>query len=423
MQKQQFILNRDVIYQGVREPAIELKQGTSLTVHQINSVFGSGMWRVESENKLIFQPISSLFQRLFPLTASCIDLGTVYKFRAEQIFEFERVFFDGIIQTKDESLILDGIYSLSTHNEPLQIARIVQKLEPTSLSINEFEQYGERARSSSVELDSNLTTTNIESLQLEIEPIPVTKNYSVILNGSTESHSFESLEAILHVTFPSEGEKPNNIQLTTKRILESQHGNFHWICQPLEQCSDRDWYFVTEAEVDSSPIINIGLDYQQSIPTTNCIWCSKAENDLEADILRAMGQRITVNLTIDGGRIEGNISALGQYIDSQTHSTYQATIVGEIEKSKKVEELRQTLDSENANFTGCWITQILTIGKIELQQHGKEVQGTYYPDARPSGQIRGIVEGNFLEFNWTNGKQKGWGYFRSLNQGGTLSGM
>ena len=383
MQKQQFIKNEDVIHQGVREPAIELQQGTSLTVRQINSVFHMGMWRVESKDRLVFQPISSLFQRLFPLTATYTKSGKVYKFRAEQIFEFERVFFDGIIQTKDESLILDGIYSLSTPSEPLQIARIVQKLDPTSLSIDEFEQYGERARSSSVELDENLATTNIESLQLEIEPIPVTKNYSVILNGSTESHSFESLEAILHVTFPSEGEKPNNIQLTTKKILESQHGNFHWICKPLEQCSDREWYFVTEAEADNSPIINIGLDYRESRLTTNCIWYSKAENDSEADILRAMGERITINLTINGDRIEGNISALGQYIDTQTHSTYQATIVGEIEKSRQVEELRQTLDSENANFTGCWITQISTIGKIELQQRGDEVQGTYYPDDRP----------------------------------------
>ena len=423
MQKQQFILNKDVIYQGVREPTIELKQGTSLTVRQISSVFYMGMWRVKSQNKLIFQPITSLFQRLFPLTATYTKLGNVYKFRVEKIKEFDRIFFDGIIQLEDESLIFDGVYSLSTPNEPLQIARIVQKLDPTSVLVNEFDRYGEQAKSSSVEADGNLATTNAKLVQLEIDSIQVVKNYSVILNGSTESDTFDDLEAILYVAFPSEGERPNHIQLTTKRILESQHGDFHWICEPLEQCSERDWYFVTEAELDSSPVINIDLDYRESSLTTNCIWYSKAENDSQANILRAMGERITANLTIDGDRIEGNISASGQYIDTQTHSTYQATIVGEIEKSRQVEELRQTLDSENANFTGCWLTEISTIEKIKLQQHGNEVQGTYYPDDRPSGQIRGIVEGNFLEFSWTDGKLEGWGYFRSLNQGGTLSGM
>lgn len=423
MQKQQFSLNRDVIYQGVREPTIELKQGTSLTVRQVNSVFHMGMWRFESENQLIFQPITSLFQRIFPLTVSLIELDTVYKFRAEQILEFERVFLDGIIQIKDELLVLDGIYSLSTPSEPLQIARIVQELEPTSLSINEFEQYAEQAKSSSVGSDKKLAPSNAEAIQLEIEAIQLVKNYSVILNGSTESDTFNDLEAILYFTFSSEGERPNHIQLTTKRILESQHGDFYWICEPLEQCSERDWYFVTEAESDSSPVINIDLNYQESRLTTNCIWYSKAENDSQADVFRATGERITADLTINGDRIEGNISASGQYIDSQTHSTYQATIVGEIEKSRQVEELRHTLDSENANFTGCWLTEISTIEKIELQQYGNEVNGTYYLDNRLSGQIRGNVEGNFLEFNWTDGEQKGWGYFRSLNQGGTLAGM
>lgn len=423
MQEKQLILNQNLIYQGVREPTIELKQGTSLTIRQIDSIFHLGIWRFESENHLIFQPITSLFQRLFPLTATYTKLGNVYKFRAEQTKEFERVFFDGIIQIEEKSLFLDGIYSFSTPSEPLQIGRIAQKLEPTSLSIDEFEEHGEQARSSSIESNENLATSNAEAIQLEFDAIQVVKNYSVILNGSTESDTFNDLEAILYVTFPSGGERPSHIQLTTKRILESQHGNFHWICEPLEQCSEQDWYFVTEADSDSSPVINIDLDYQESRLTINCIWHSRTENDSQADILRATGERITADLTINGDRIEGNILASGHYIDTQTHSTYRATLVGEIEKSRQVEELRQTLDSENANFTGCWLTEISTIEKIKLQQHGNEVNGTYYPDNRPSGQIRGNVEGNFLEFNWTDGEQKGWGYFRSLNQGGTLAGM
>jgi hypothetical protein len=60
MQKQQFVLNKNIIYQCNQNLKIELKQGTSLTARQIDSVFQSGLWRFESENQLIFQPITSL---------------------------------------------------------------------------------------------------------------------------------------------------------------------------------------------------------------------------------------------------------------------------------------------------------------------------------------------------------------------------
>lgn len=417
-------MNQNLIYQCNQNLTIELKQGTSLTVRQINSVFQSGLWRFESENQLIFQPTTSLFQRFFPLKATYKKLGKVYQFRAEQIFEFERAFLDGIIQIENESLILNGIYSLSTPSEPLQIARIVQKLKPTSLTIDEFEQYGEQARISSVESDENLATTSAELIQLEIDPIQIIKNYSVTLKGNTESDTFDSLEAILYITFPSEGEKPNNIQLTTKRISESTIGNFHWVCQPIEQCLDNDWYSLTEVNEDSFNLININLNYQEKIPTNNCTWYSKTGSDLKSNILPVMGEKITVNLTINGDLVTGNIDTSGYYIDSLASSTYQANVEGEIEKNNRVEELRQVLNSKNSNFTGCWVTEISAIGEIKLQQNNSQVRGTYHPKEEIlECEIVGTAEDDFLEFHWTNSKEKGWGYFRSLNQGGILSGM
>lgn len=424
MQERQFILNKDVVYRGNKIPKIELKRGTSLTLRQIDSVFKFGLWRFESENQLIFQPKSSLFPRLFPLTATYIKVGTAYQFRAERVLEFEQVFLDGVLQIKDKLLIIDAIYSLSTPAEPLQVARIIQSLEPSCISIDEFEEYRALAPDSSVELAESLPTIELEQLPLEIDPLPIIKNYSVRLAGNTESAAFNSLEASLFITFSLEDEeRPNSIQLISKITSELQPGNLNWNCQSLEHFFNNDWYSKKENEANSQ-LINIQLELSENLPTTNCTWYSKAKNGFKANIVPVMGKNITVNLTIDGDLVEGNISASGHYLDNLNPSTYQATIVGEIEKSLQVEDLRRVLNSENANFTGCWLTDIATIGEITLQQHGNKVRGIYTPkEEQLEGTIKGIIQGNLLEFSWINGEQEGWGYFRSLNQGGTLSGM
>lgn len=417
-------MNKDVIYQGNQKLTIELRQGTTLASRQIDSIFQLGLWKFNSENQLTFQPKTTLFDRLFPLTATYKKIGKAYRFQAEEVVEFEKVFLDGIIQIEGKSLILDTIYSLSTPSEPLQIARIIQKLDPTSLSIDKFERYRKSVINSSMESEESLTIINNEQFKLEIDTFPIIKNYRVLLAGKTDSESFRSLVAYLFVSFSLEEEIPDNIQLISKITSDLQHGTLNWNCQLLEQFLDNNCYSLTKTNKGNYQILNIKLNYQEKLPTTNCTWYSRPENELEANIIVVMGENVSVNLTIDGDRVIGDISASGYYTDSLAPSTYQATIVGEIERSKQVEKLRQQLNSENSIFTGCWLTEIETIGQIKLEQNGNKVQGNYQPLGKVvEGKIVGIAEENFLEFQWTNGKQQGWGYLRSLNQGGTLSGV
>ncbi|AFZ38306.1 PDZ/DHR/GLGF domain protein (plasmid) [Stanieria cyanosphaera PCC 7437] len=424
MQKQQFTLNKDVIYQGNQQVQIELKQGTSFAVRQIDSLFKLGLWIFKAENQLIFLPRATLFERLFPLTATYTKLGTAYKIRAEQVLEFEKVFLDGIIQIKDESLIIDGIYSLSTYNEPLQIARIFQKLEPTAFLRDEFEEYGKSKINYSLGADKFLTVVDNKQFDLDINSFPLTKKYRVSLAGSTETEPFNSLVCYLYLNFSREEKKPNSISLLYKITSGLQHGSLKWCCQPIELFVNNDWYSLIETDNANFQLLNINLEYQENLPTTNCTWCSKKENKLEKNVVPVMGTNIAINLIIDGDLVTGNIVASGYYIDSLEPSTYQATIVGEIEKSKQVEELRQSLNSENSNFTGCWLTNVEAIGKITLEQNSNEVRGAYNRVNEVSGgEIIGIAEGNFLEFSWTDREEKGWGYLRSLNRGGTLYGM
>jgi CHAT domain-containing protein len=347
-------------------------------------------------------------------------VGTSFNFRAEQVLEFEQVFLDGIIQIKDELLILDAIYSLSTPSEPLQIARIIQELEPTCLSVDEFEKYSESAISSAPKSDDSLANIDLEQFKLEIDSFPIVKNYRVSLSGNIGTEPFNSLDGYLYVTFASEEEeKPKSIQLISKLRSGLEHGFINWNCESLEQFFGNDWYSLTKTNEVTSRILNINLEYRKKLPSTNFTWYSKTENSVEQKPVPVMAENIGVSFKIDGDRVTGSISASGYYSDSLQPNTYQATIVGEIEKSQQVEELRQVLNSENSNFTGCWLSDATNIREITLQQNGDRVTGSF----NKTGEIVGIVAGNLLEFSWTNGAEQGWGYFRSLNRGGTLSGM
>jgi len=71
-------------------------------------------------------------------------------------------------------------------------------------------------------------------------------------------------------------------------------------------------------------------------------------------------------------------------------------------------------------FSGIWKTDIF--GEIQLQQIGQKVKGTY--TGQGGGTIEGTVEVNRLDFIWKDYQnRKGWGFFRAISGGLTLTGL
>lgn len=243
--------------------------------------------------------------------------------------------------------------------------------------------------------------------------IPVIFNIS--LQGKTEAKSFGPLAGILFIgSFPPGNPNPVSIHLLSNS--GRTNGSISW---SFEQSG--------KAVPDTHTQLNndqIRVEFKPSKQIRPIFWnTAPADASANQTTIPVQGEAGTLTLTITGNHISGQVRAFGLYNQDSKYnqqSTYEATLTGEIQKSRLVEKLRDELTK--LTFNGRWTTDQSDFEQIELQQDGQEVKGRF--TGRGGGSIEGVIQGNRLNFTWKdNERRRGWGFLRAITSGGSLAGF
>jgi hypothetical protein len=247
--------------------------------------------------------------------------------------------------------------------------------------------------------------------------IPINSVFNVSITGRTEAKSFNSLTAKLMLLSNSDPEDPNpfSVNLHTDVGLHITNGFIQWI---TFNDVGEDKQLESRVFVENS---QIRLEVEPSHNVRNLIWYTLPK-DMTSDVapVRVHVERGNFTFSIKGNKISGEIHASGTIFEGkQELSTYDAQIEGQKQVSLVAEEIRTTLNS--FGFAGCWETKNQAFGRIELQESGQKVSGTY--TERGGGFIEGIVRGSRLDFTWKDEQAEGWGFLRAIFSRGILTGL
>ncbi len=237
----------------------------------------------------------------------------------------------------------------------------------------------------------------------EKEEVPVSTVFKVSLQGKTEAQSFGPLSGTLTITASHlnlEDSNRHDVILVTD--LKTVNGDISWSSfDEIHVQDDRICLEVKHPKLDGNSWFTLPHDISLAgMPI------------LSDEPIPAQMKRGTFIFTIRGDRLFGEIHASGVLLfDPRKPSTYEARITGQKQVSDLAEEIRMTLNV--SSFKGFWDTGKDVFGRIELQENGQRITGTY--TGRGGGNIEGIVAGNRLDFTWEDSQQgKGWGFFRAV---------
>ncbi|MDJ0902492.1 MAG: CHAT domain-containing protein [Xenococcus sp. MO_188.B8] len=390
-----------------------LLQGTQLAAIHIQNTFKSAEWKFYCNNQFIFTPSSTfkLPSELFPILGIYSKIGEIIKFQGEKIVDKSSVSIDGTIHFNGDNFVLDAIYTLSLQSDSQQIVRVSQTL--TRQSFSTVKESKLERKSILIEPQPVNNFPNIP--EINDSEVEITQIFKILLNGQTEVGKFDSLPGFLFLTPSKDSQLPINVQLSTNPEFLINHGGIHCNFEEFETLE---------------PNIQIeGNEHQFCIRvregTPQVTWYTLPLEQSSNDPVPVIIENAVLSLKIQRDEVVGEIKGSGFYSTNSSElypSTYEAKFTGELEKSSLVENLRTKL--ETLIFTGCWHTDIGTLGEIELQQEGKEVKGSYTGLRNEKGGIiTGILQGNRLDFTWTEDESEGWGFFRFINSGGTIIGL
>ncbi len=398
--------------QGKGELHIQIWKGTQLAAVQAQNTCRGAQWRFYSNNQFVFTPpVDALSSRLFPLVGMYSEVDELIRLRGEKIIEADSTSIDGVARIEGDNLILDIVYTLSVQTSTQQILRIIQTL--TRRQVVEKGEFNLEDNLIPVESRSaNQSINPLETDNFENEMIQI---FKVCLKGQTEAGVFDSLPGHLFLTPNKDSEFPAGVQLLIDPESLIGNGGIVWTFENSKTLASN-----SQIEGNSHHFRIQALE-----GTPQVAWYTLPLENPSSDPTPVTVENAVLSLTIQDKRITGNIQGSGVYSTGSSEiypSIYQARVTGELEKSSLVEDLRAILNT--SIFAGCWQMDKGTLGKIELQQKEEKVQGvcTGLGDGK-GGTISGIVQGNRLDFVWTAGESEGWGFFRALNQGGTLVGV
>jgi CHAT domain-containing protein len=260
----------------------------------------------------------------------------------------------------------------------------------------------------------------------QIQGIQVPSSFRLSLRGKTEAKQFGPLSGTLRI-LPSADGSTNPFYVLLKTDSDKVNGSLYWSSAFTNQ---------TGQKASSRITVNGNQVHLEVIPTqgqllTDVSWFTLVSGKLgdltERSPIPTSVKQGTLTFSIQGNSISGKIVAEGtSYFNSL--SNYEAEFTGQIlqetdiptkqlqQKQLKVTE--KQLDKFRTPFRGTW--QVEPFGTIQLQQQEQQVSGTY--TARGGGIIHGTVEGNRLDFTWKDSSGEGWGFFRALAEGSTLTG-
>lgn len=394
------------------EPQIELLRGIQWGKEQTQRTFQGAGWTFYPDGRFVLTPTQTANSRtkLFPISGTYSKDGNTYEIQGEHRVSSSSVSVDGTIRIHGDNIVLDVIYTISA---PRQIARISQSLaKQPQTAVNE--PGIENNPVFSLAQPSNETRTTEAAGGSKIETTQNLGVFEVSLEGKTEAGSFGPVPGLLYITPGSGRERPCSVRLfMANPELLVRNGGIIWKSErqdPNSKIQENS----SQVRIEVRPSERMREIRWYTLPSDKSPSSSPVPVFIENGIF---------TFSIQGNRISGEIRASGLYSTNSSFnqpSNYEAKLTGEIQKSSVAEKLLAELNA--SSFNGRWDTGESAFGQISLQQNAQQVSGTY--TGRGGGKIEGIVQGNRLDFTWKDNQQgQGWGFFRAIAGGGTLTGL
>ena len=399
--------------QGSSNPTINLLRGIQ-EEQSIQGIFKGANWIFYPDGKFIFTPsqINSSRVKLSPISGTYKQFEDRLEFQAMQQSSNLQVSLDGVIRKDGKGWLLDAIYTNSSWQDPRQIARVIQSL--TSEIIKQ--PVIESTTASQPQPNSYILPSEIKIPELESIRSSSISTFDIIFEGKTESGAFSRIPGFLFITFIKDSKSPLSISLgVDPTLIGTTNGGFILNTNEVKDPSVQIQSNSSQLQIEFKP--------SKKMRAINW-WTLSVGKSTSSEPIPVMGESATVNLSIQGEQVTGEIYARGISSDDKP-STYDARITGRIQKSllTETEQLRNSLNI--SGFSGRWNTSSedtkTAFGQIELQQIGQQVVGSF------SKQGNRIIEGsiatqNRIDFTWHN-NQKGQekSFFRLI--GGTLIGL
>ena len=348
---------------GTKEPQFQILKGARWGTERLQGMFSGANWIFFEDNTFVFAPPSTADIRddLFPIFGNYSQVNNSWEFQGERQSSGAAASVDGIIRLEGDKAVLDAFYAVSAMDSQ-KIVRISQTLSQEKVQ------------------------ATYSPPKTEIEGIKVPSTFNISLQGETEAQTFDSLSGTLKIEPTLFPEDPNPFLVTLETNARESNGSISWLSSaPLSMGNSKI------AVIDGQVRLNLAPSQGER---TDIIWYTQPSgNANEAS-------------NIQGNQISGEIKASGNSWLWQS-STYVGKFTGEVELPPP-------------SFKGVW--EETAFGEIELRQEGEKVSGTY--TGRGGGRIEGIAQGNRLDFTWKDPeKGKGWGFFRAVSGGRTLTGM
>ena len=416
---------------GLDDIEIEILRGSSFGEESIRRIFQGGEWEFYPNGKFTF---TQFFQDDSPISGTYEKVGNNFEFQGEQVSDVNStISIDGTIHINEEEIFLEAIFISS--DSPQQIARISQ-----SLTKGKAVQKSEQSLSSEKSLENEKAEINddliaeLEALEAELEAlginpdltekeidgIKIPSQFRISLEGKTDKGVFGSLSGTLYINESALGsQSPVSVSLAINPDLYGTNG---WISLNSEEAG-RETPNI-QIQTNNGQVLLELSPSEVMRSSTYTLGADETSSDLNRPVLIENG---ILTFAVEGNQISGEIKAsgivfpdAGKHLSDAEQTTYEAKLTGEIPTSTPVEKLKAALVS---SFNGQWDTDNSSFGRIELQQNGQQVSGTYTGNG--TGIIEGIARGNRLDFTWQDSQrgEKGRGFFRAVAGGGKLVGI
>ncbi|MGA7952840.1 MAG: hypothetical protein WCA07_04895, partial [Gloeobacterales cyanobacterium] len=408
-QKHQSLL----LFAGTGQPEVELLRSQELGKADTQSLFTKASWKFYSDGRFVFVPNTSRGQTI--VVGTYVKAENTLEFQGQTLENGSSISVDGVVKLDGEAILLDAVFSLSASLRVSQIARISQRLSLQSPASSASEaDLDHLIASSSIRFETPQQAQTLPDVRYEqIQGIWAPSVFDLSVEGKTEFAAFGPLPAQLGI-LPTESGKPNPLQISLMTTSKVANGDFTW----GQGLADEELGVMQVSQGQ------IRVEFQSDQPNYNSglNWYTTPKGASSNQTTPVVPEKATLTLSFQGDRVTGELHASGVYSADGSYnqtSTYEAKITGQRQRSQFAEQLRATLGA--SSFTGQWDSTIGNLEQLSLRQTGQQVSGTY--TGFGGGTLKGTVQGNRLDFIWQDQRGKGWGFWRAIAGGGTLTGQ